>query len=128
MGAINAGLRALDRTGKPCRKWVKGGFQLKSFTGVNWSIPRWRAPPKLVVSSFDNADGTGEESASGATPSADSTGSNNKDKGVGKNGHTNGINGANGLQSPPSVTATSAVASPSVEPITAAATPIAAAT
>ncbi|CAK7265465.1 hypothetical protein SEPCBS57363_001597 [Sporothrix epigloea] len=131
MGAINAGLRALDRTGKPCRKWVKGGFQLKSFTGVCWSIPRWRAPPKLVVSSFDSANGTGEESASGATPSADSTGSINKNKGVGRHGQTNGVNGVNGLQSSPSdvdVTATSAVASPSVEPVTAAATPIAAAT
>ncbi|RSL90578.1 hypothetical protein CEP52_014525 [Fusarium oligoseptatum] len=45
-GAINAGLRALDRSGKPCRKWNKGGFTLKSFTGVVWEIPRWTAPPK----------------------------------------------------------------------------------
>jgi hypothetical protein len=26
-GAINAGLRALDRSGKPCRKWNKGGLR-----------------------------------------------------------------------------------------------------
>ncbi|KAK3325597.1 INO80 complex subunit Ies4-domain-containing protein [Apodospora peruviana] len=45
-GAINAGLRALDRSGKPCRKWTRGGFTLKSFTGVVWEIPRWTAPPK----------------------------------------------------------------------------------
>ncbi|KAL2018837.1 hypothetical protein VTK56DRAFT_326 [Thermocarpiscus australiensis] len=45
-GAINAGLRALDRSGKPCRKWTKGSFTLKSFTGVVWEIPRWTAPPK----------------------------------------------------------------------------------
>ena len=45
-GAINAGLRALDRSGTPCRKWAKGGFRLKSFTGVMWEIPRWTAPPK----------------------------------------------------------------------------------
>ncbi|KAK4241618.1 INO80 complex, subunit Ies4 [Achaetomium macrosporum] len=45
-GAINAGLRALDRSGKPCRKWTRGGFKLKSFTGVVWEIPRWTAPPK----------------------------------------------------------------------------------
>ncbi|KAI3325885.1 DUF1711-domain-containing protein [Xylariaceae sp. AK1471] len=45
-GAINAGLRALDRSGAPCRKWTKGGFRLKSFTGVLWEIPRWTAPPK----------------------------------------------------------------------------------
>lgn len=46
-GAINAGLRALDRSGKPCRKWQKGGFKMKTFTGVVWEIPRWKAPPKL---------------------------------------------------------------------------------
>ncbi|ROT35325.1 DUF1711-domain-containing protein [Sodiomyces alkalinus F11] len=45
-GAINAGLRALDRSGKPCRKWSRGGFQVKSFTGVVWEIHRWTAPPK----------------------------------------------------------------------------------
>ncbi|KAF4635714.1 hypothetical protein G7Y89_g2382 [Cudoniella acicularis] len=58
-GAINAGLRALDRTGKPCRKWQKGGFKLKSFTGVIWEIPRWKAPPKISL------EGTSEGSASG---------------------------------------------------------------
>ncbi|KAL9000974.1 MAG: hypothetical protein Q9169_000458 [Polycauliona sp. 2 TL-2023] len=45
-GAINAGLRALDRTGRPCRKWEKNGFRLKTFTGVTWELPTWRAPPK----------------------------------------------------------------------------------
>lgn len=45
-GAINAGLRALDRSGKPCRKWERKGFQLKSFTGVVWTVPTWRAPKK----------------------------------------------------------------------------------
>ncbi|KAL8731844.1 MAG: hypothetical protein Q9166_003128 [cf. Caloplaca sp. 2 TL-2023] len=49
-GAINAGLRALDRTGKPCRKWEKSGFRLKTFTGVTWEIPTWRAPPKSLSS------------------------------------------------------------------------------
>ncbi|KAF2140028.1 uncharacterized protein K452DRAFT_310378 [Aplosporella prunicola CBS 121167] len=48
-GAINAGLRALDRSGKPCRKWEKKGFQLKSFTGVAWSVPTWRTPKKSTV-------------------------------------------------------------------------------
>lgn len=48
-GAINAGLRALDRSGKPCRKWTRGGFQVKSFTGVVWEIRRWTAPPKPTV-------------------------------------------------------------------------------
>ncbi|RKF56521.1 putative duf1711 domain-containing protein [Erysiphe neolycopersici] len=48
-GAINAGLRALDRSGKPCRKWAKESFKLKSFTGVCWEIPRWKAPPKTTT-------------------------------------------------------------------------------
>lgn len=53
MGAINAGLRALDRTGKPCRKWEKKGFQLRSFTGVTWNLPTWRAPTKAAVFAED---------------------------------------------------------------------------
>jgi len=48
-GAINAGLRALDRTGKPCRKWAKRGFQVRSFTGVGWDVPTWRAPRNAAV-------------------------------------------------------------------------------
>lgn len=58
-GAINAGLRALDRSGKPCRKWQKGTFKVKSFTGVTWELPRWKAPPKIRL------EGTSEGSASG---------------------------------------------------------------
>ncbi|KAI1347002.1 INO80 complex, subunit Ies4 [Xylaria sp. FL0043] len=68
-GAINAGLRALDRSGTPCRKWTKGGFRLKSFTGVLWEIPRWTAPPK------PKPDTAAEES----TASADSSNKENKD-------------------------------------------------
>ncbi|KOS21616.1 INO80 complex subunit 4 [Escovopsis weberi] len=63
-GAINAGLRALDRSGKPCRKWARGSFKLKSFTGVVWEIHRWTAP------SAKTADSTTEESAA---PSAESS-------------------------------------------------------
>ncbi|KAF2453510.1 INO80 complex subunit Ies4-domain-containing protein [Lineolata rhizophorae] len=48
-GAINAGLRALDRSGKACRKWERKGFQVKSFTGVVWSVPSWRAPKKQLA-------------------------------------------------------------------------------
>ena len=58
-GAINAGLRALDRSGKPCRKWQKGSIKLKSFTGVVWEIKRWEAPPKIKF------EGSSEGSASG---------------------------------------------------------------
>jgi hypothetical protein len=42
-GAINANLRALDRTGAACRKWVRSGFKVKSFTGVLWDTGAWSA-------------------------------------------------------------------------------------
>lgn len=62
-GAINAGLRALDRSGKPCRKWAKGSFVLKSFTGTVWEIPRWTAParPKPVEPTPENSTATSAE-------------------------------------------------------------------
>ncbi|KDN60107.1 hypothetical protein CSUB01_02766 [Colletotrichum sublineola] len=69
-GAINAGLRALDRSGKPCRKWAKGGFTLKSFTGIVWEVPRWVAPPKTMPESS-----TGDSSAA----SVDSSSKENKE-------------------------------------------------
>ncbi len=52
-GAINAGLRALDRSGKPCRKWERTGFKVKSFTGVAWQLPSWRAPRTTTVNVSD---------------------------------------------------------------------------
>ena len=42
--AINAGLRALDRPGAPCRRWGREILQLKSFTGVLGQLPSWRSP------------------------------------------------------------------------------------
>ncbi|KAF2768843.1 hypothetical protein EJ03DRAFT_351854 [Teratosphaeria nubilosa] len=41
-GNINANLRALDRTGKPCRRWEKKPLQLKSFTGTVWGLGGWK--------------------------------------------------------------------------------------
>lgn len=82
-GAINAGLRALDRSGKPCRKWNRGGFQLRSFTGVAWSLPRWTAPPKpspeevaiipepQTDSAPASAGGTGSNKENGIEPAHD---------------------------------------------------------
>lgn len=52
-GAINAGLRALDRTGKPCRKWERKGVQIKSFTGMFWGMPSWKAPSRDSTFSGD---------------------------------------------------------------------------
>ena len=70
-GAINAGLRALDRTGKPCRKWLKKGLQIKSFTGVIWQLPTWRAPRAIKI---DGDRGTSGDSSL----NVDSDGKENK--------------------------------------------------
>jgi len=43
-GNINANLRALDRRGKPCRKWERKPLQIKSFTGTFWGMRSWKAP------------------------------------------------------------------------------------
>ncbi|KAK2615938.1 hypothetical protein N8I77_002659 [Diaporthe amygdali] len=106
-GAINAGLRALDRTGKPCRKWTKGTFQLKTFTGVQWQINRWTAPPKPRPS-----ESTPENGVPTSTPaSADGSSSKeNKENGVGQPGKSdnNSTSGADvEMQSLPSVQASS---------------------
>ncbi|KAF2839408.1 DUF1711-domain-containing protein [Patellaria atrata CBS 101060] len=80
-GAINAGLRALDRSGKPCRKWERQGLQLKSFTGVVFNVPLWRAPRKVNVDENGDvkSDTTGSSEAkpnndSSAVPSEKSNG------------------------------------------------------
>lgn len=59
-GAINAGLRALDRSGEPCRKWGRKAFDLKTFNGSEWSLHDWRAPPKAQT----KADGAENETPS----------------------------------------------------------------
>lgn len=80
MGAINAGLRALDRSGKPCRKWNKGEFRLKTFTGVVWGVSRWTAPVKTLPPQPGQQESSATETAdaSGA-PSADSSSKENKE-------------------------------------------------
>lgn len=98
-GAINAGLRALDRSGKPCRKWAKGGFTLKSFTGVVWEVARWTAPPKPK-------DEQAEEE-SGAN-SAEGSNKENKENGVDANSANNSnVGGDTEMQSVPSIKASS---------------------
>ena len=74
-GAINAGLRALDRTGKPCKKWTKSGFRLKTFTGVTWEIPSWRAPKTKML------DGEGEPSKGSTTSNSHSKADNSNSNG-----------------------------------------------
>lgn len=68
-GAINAGLRALDRTGAPCRKWERKPFQLKSFTGVVWGLSSWHTPKPLSQEQTPG-DSSGVEESNGVTPAA----------------------------------------------------------
>jgi hypothetical protein len=96
-GAINAGLRALDRSGAPCRKWTKGGFKLKSFTGVLWEIPRWTAPPKPKP----------EVSTEEPAASAESSNKENKDASQQKSENSASNAGAEPQSIPPSVHASS---------------------
>ena len=70
-GAINANLRALDRTGKPCRRWQKAGFTVKSFTGVMWTSGAWASKKRVMpteegASGDSTKDGKSESSTSEA--------------------------------------------------------------
>ncbi|KAG5923010.1 hypothetical protein E4U42_005076 [Claviceps africana] len=86
-GAINAGLRALDRSGKPCRKWERGGFRLKSFTGVLWEIPRWRAPTRK------NTDEDASDSGAVSVSADNSSSKENKPDGQEENSVNNSHGG-----------------------------------
>ncbi|KAH9906686.1 DUF1711-domain-containing protein [Xylariomycetidae sp. FL2044] len=99
-GAINAGLRALDRSGAPCRKWARGGFRVKSFTGVVWELPRWTAPPK------PKPESSTEDSAAA---SAESSNKENKEGSQLKSENSNSNSNAAGEQRsmPPSINASS---------------------
>lgn len=75
-GAINAGLRALDRTGAPCRKWEKQPLRLRSFTGVLWQLPSWRT--HALAKSHD-VDGEGKEVSVSASALEESGGDGDSD-------------------------------------------------
>lgn len=57
-GAINAHLRALDRTGAPCRKWERKSLKLRSFTGVIWQVPTWGSHKLAKAESEENPTST----------------------------------------------------------------------
>ncbi|EED12642.1 conserved hypothetical protein [Talaromyces stipitatus ATCC 10500] len=84
-GAINAGLRALDRSGAPCRKWERKPFQLKSFTGVVWGLSSWHTP-KPATQQQTTGESSGAEEVNGVTPAA-------------VNGDTDSVGKANPLSS-----------------------------
>lgn len=69
-GAINAGLRALDRSGKPCRRWERKGLQLKSFTGSSWHMPTWKGSQRPNL----NADGEVQSDSSSEVKPLDASG------------------------------------------------------
>ncbi|PWY77110.1 hypothetical protein BO70DRAFT_397998 [Aspergillus heteromorphus CBS 117.55] len=82
LGAINAGLRALDRSGAPCRRWERKSLQLKSFTGIQWNLESWRTPRPIHPENGEvkelgletgDSDSKANQSASGV-PSEKSTG------------------------------------------------------
>ncbi|KAJ9502454.1 hypothetical protein LTR99_007516 [Exophiala xenobiotica] len=75
-GAINAGLRALDRSGKPCRKWIKKAFTVKSFTGVVWEVPSWKGNERLAMLNGDgssDAKDISQQSSSDIKPNESDT-------------------------------------------------------
>ncbi|EPY54042.1 Ino80 complex subunit Ies4 [Schizosaccharomyces cryophilus OY26] len=47
---INSGLRALDRSGKPCRKWEKKPISIRSVSTIVWKLPTWLGTPDANVS------------------------------------------------------------------------------
>ncbi|KAJ5225078.1 hypothetical protein N7468_006303 [Penicillium chermesinum] len=69
-GAINAGLRALDRTGAPCRRWERQPLKLRSFTGVLWQLPSWRSPQSSQPESDDSKSAALESGDSDAKPTS----------------------------------------------------------
>lgn len=84
-GAINAGLRALDRTGKPCRKWERKGFNVKSFTGVTWQLPSWRAPKTAILKTNDD-----DKNPSGPVLNGDSKANNSSSAMDSEKSHSGG--------------------------------------
>lgn len=80
-GAINAGLRALDRSGKPCRRWERKGMQLKSFTGTPWAMTSWRAPEFPGDVKSDSTGGSSDVKESSAVASERSNGGGDNEVG-----------------------------------------------
>ncbi|KAB8446201.1 hypothetical protein FH972_025183 [Carpinus fangiana] len=75
-GAINEKLRALDRSGKPCRKWSRKPFGIKSFTGVVWGVPSWHGLAKALDTSMSKS----EEDSSDHRPNVASSAVGSEDK------------------------------------------------
>lgn len=97
-GAINAGLRALDRSGKPCRRWEKKGLQLKSFTGTTWGMTSWKAPTR--ANGLDANGETKSDSSSDVKPPGSSVLPSDKESHGGDIGDTTMMTGMESSPAP----------------------------
>lgn len=66
-GFINANLRALDRSGAPCRRWEKKGFALKSFTGHSWELASWKGSLNSVLANGHSESSNNDVSMHGSS-------------------------------------------------------------
>ncbi|ODV94513.1 hypothetical protein PACTADRAFT_51337 [Pachysolen tannophilus NRRL Y-2460] len=52
----NGGLLELDKTGKPCKKWIKKPRPIKAFTGFNISLLIWKKDGQFLKSKEQEKD------------------------------------------------------------------------
>ncbi|KYG45679.1 hypothetical protein M433DRAFT_45170, partial [Acidomyces richmondensis BFW] len=91
-GNINANLRALDLTGRPCRRWERKPLQIKSFTGTVWGMRSWKAPRREESFPGDvKSDSTGSSELKPNESSAVASERSNSNMGHGEPVPMNGI-------------------------------------
>jgi len=59
-GNVNAGLRALDRSGRPTRKWGRVEYPVRTCAGYTFHTTVWTTPEVRTTASAANANGNGE--------------------------------------------------------------------
>lgn len=108
-GAINANLRALDRSGKPCRKWARKAFAVKSFTGVSWDLPSWKGGEKPIILGRDDSSEAKEVSQ---LSSSENKPNNDSDVAMSNTGEP--LPDTNGVSLPPASSPPTASATPAI--------------
>lgn len=108
-GAINANLRALDRSGKPCRKWARKAFSVKSFTGVSWDLPSWKGGEKPIALGRDDSSEAKEVSQ---LSSSENKPNNDSDVAMSNTGEA--LADTNGVSLPPASSPPTASAAPAI--------------
>ncbi|ANB13406.1 hypothetical protein AWJ20_1696 [Sugiyamaella lignohabitans] len=81
MAATVAGVKALDRSGKPCRRWTKKEVQISSFTGVRYALGVWTGEPDKDMSDKDK---TGDAKSNKASNKSSSNKDNSETTGKSK--------------------------------------------